>query len=223
MSLFIFYCILFDYQISLRRLFKKIWYYPINCKIWLCETVDVQLTVNNIFRRLHLTFSVPVHPIFSGILLCYLPAVLSSHLSVSDSHCKHELSSFLLSIVKFFFSFASRLLLLPPRCLSAPACFPSFLHICQTITTSIPPPHWFFSPASVHLFSLPSISALTLSWGFPSLPLFISFAGSLETVTTSIVLSFPFLPPYIHRQSPNMPPHPRPLTRACLLWGLRRH
>lgn len=132
--------------------------------------------------------------------------------------------------------------LLPPSSLFAPAGSPSSLllsiYACQAVTTSIPPFHWFSPlPLFISSSSIPSRSHIhsyfslyaSLSGGFPSCHLSVSFVGSVYTITTSALLFLPFISLLLFQfqffTSASLPtrkstePHPT----SCLLRGLRRH
>lgn len=173
-----------------------------------------------------------IHLCYSSHLSPFLPD--SQHLTVSECHSRYELSSSRLPTV---FSLSSNCLhslsfFLFCYC-SAPACSPSSallsIHVCQAITISMPPIHWFLLSLCLSLSSsIHSCSNIysyfwfyaSLSLGFPSLHLSMSFVGCVYTVTTPAVLSysisslfsvFIFLPPTNPSTRKPTKPHPSPV------------
>lgn len=155
----------------------------------------------------------------------------SLQLTVSESHSKHELFSSLVSAV--FFSLSSLSFLLAPFLHLHTRPLPFFYPFMSA--RQLPPPFLlsidfllsFCSPlpsSTLSRFNIhPHFSLYTsLSQGFPSLHLYMSFVWSIYTIAISVVPSFSisaifhplaFLP--IGPLSPTLPP--------CLLRGLTRH
>lgn len=171
------------------------------------------------------------HLCYSSHLSPFLPD--SQHLTVSKFHSRYphpaypkfflcHLTAFTASLSFFLFCYCS-----------APACSPSSallsIHVCQAITISMPPIYWFLLSLCLSLSSsILSCSNIysyfwvyaSLSLGFPSLHLSMSFVGCVYTVTTPAVLSysisslfsvFIFLPPTNPSTRKPTKPHPSPV------------
>lgn len=202
---------------------------PLKAKNWLMQLGHFPLPLLTV---------VPADSIPHIIPPSFLPpfSLPSLQLTLLESHSKHELFSSLLSAV-FALRHRSPSSLLP-FCTCILALFPSSIHSCLPgnyhLHSSSP---LIFSSPSVHLFPLPPSLAWTsiltspfirtsLSQGFPSRHLYMSFVWSIYTIATSvpsfsISSSFPAaifhplaLPP-ISPLSPTLPP--------CLLRGLTKH
>lgn len=120
---------------------------------------------------------------------------------------------------------------LSPLIISAPGCWTSSallsMHVCKSITTSIPSRHWF-PPILLFISFIPSLTSFFMPCflvGFPFLHVSMSFVGSVYTITTHCCSFFissscqlPFFTslwpshPWTHW---NLPHHPVSTKRPC--------